>query len=932
MGIFRFRLGIILAAVGIFVAFTLWSDRTANSQSTVPTSEELRLDSLFSAGAFEAVVDAASDGLSEAEVNSDTLMIGRMLTAMARGEIMLGRPDGFNNLEKAIEISRAARDTTNWMSAIGYQSLAFSYQGRFDESRELNVQRLELAQLTGDKVSEAWARTMLGYVALLGGDLEGARDEYTAAVDFFFEMDLQRQALTPLVGLGRVYNSLQDVDNARVCYRRALVIAQVVGDRVNEAHAVNNLGTLEYEYGDMELAVQYYERSREMAAESGNMKGTITPASNIALAMQYLGRYEDADSTYVRALDLCETEGFDEFIPMIMTGLGENRYLQRRFNASVKVYRRLLDMGGALPKKHYDEAIFGLARSLTYLGKPQEALDVLDNSFGSAPIPALASDIYWSKAICLLALDRPEEALESALAAEQSVASSGSELRTLATALKVSECYRRLGRVDDAKTWFEESVKRYSAMKRSKTDYAWRESSGGTVTLVDASGIILEHPGKPRREREAELFDLFQQFKVRTLIDRITEPRKLNDPLSQLTEIGPVDLHTVQNDVLESDELFLDFVIGESIGYLFAITRDSCRVVEIPGGNSIFAKRVAVYRQFLGRRPEGSAAAAANFEGMNSSMGEAILGDVQDLVRSSATLIISPALFYGGVPFGALSLPDVEGESRSLISSKLIQRVPSATILAWLRSQDAAPPTLLAPTVLAIAPVGDEALAGARREVDAIKRRFAGVIEASGARNGVFTGSTGEYEVIHVAAHIEVNDEKPWHSGILMGASNGGGDFHADPYLRAGDIASRRISARLAVLSGCESAMGRRMVGEGVAGLTSAFLSAGVQSVVATLWRVDDSVTADLMERFYRGLADGIPVAGALRRAQLETRAEPETGHPFYWAGFVVVGAGGVSVDLETRPWRGPKSLGLILLGLIAASISVRILFRFKKL
>lgn len=192
------------------------------------------------------------------------------------------------------------------------------------------MRRLELAQLTGDKASEAWARTMLGYIALLRGDFENARAEYIAAVDFFFEMNLQQEALTPLVGLGRVYNSLQDVENARECYRRVLATAREVGDRVNEAHAVNNLGTLEYEYGDMGLSVQYYERSREMAAESGNLKGTITPATNIALAMQYLGRYEDADSTLNRALAVCEREGFDEFIPMILSGLGENRYLQRR--------------------------------------------------------------------------------------------------------------------------------------------------------------------------------------------------------------------------------------------------------------------------------------------------------------------------------------------------------------------------------------------------------------------------------------------------------------------------------------------------------------------------------------------------------------------------------------------------------------------------
>jgi hypothetical protein len=86
-----------------------------------------------------------------------------------------------------------------------------------------------------------------------------------------------------------------------------------------------------------------------------------------------------------------------------------------------------------------------------------------------------------------------------------------------------------------------------------------------------------------------------------------------------------------------------------------------------------------------------------------------------------------------------------------------------------------------------------------------------------------------------------------------------------------------------------------------VLGLTSAFLSAGVSSVVATLWPVDDVVTADLMDAFYTGLADGKTVASALRGAQLRIRADKKTRHPFYWAGFVVVGDGDVSVLIERQ-------------------------------
>ena len=103
------------------------------------------------------------------------------------------------------------------------------------------------------------------------------------------------------------------------------------------------------------------------------------------------------------------------------------------------------------------------------------------------------------------------------------------------------------------------------------------------------------------------------------------------------------------------------------------------------------------------------------------------------------------------------------------------------------------------------------------------------------------------------------------------------------------------------MLSGCESALGRVTVGEGVIGLGGAFLSAGVRTVVASLWPVDDRQVGALMEEFYAGLAEGSTISVALRNAQLSMRARSETQHPFYWAGFVVVGDGNARVPLEAR-------------------------------
>lgn len=206
-------------------------------------------------------------------------------------------------------------------------------------------------------------------------------------------------------------------------------------------------------------------------------------------------------------------------------------------------------------------------------------------------------------------------------------------------------------------------------------------------------------------------------------------------------------------------------------------------------------------------------------------------------------------------------------------------------------------------------------------------------------------------DILHIATHIEIDDEKGWHSGILLrrteksreesitsekvtadSSRHGVLEFESDPYLRAGDIAAGNIPAKLVVLSGCESAGGRLIVGEGLCGLTTAFLSAGASAVVATLWPVDDAVTADLMKKFYRELAKGGTVAFALRRAQMAIRGNRKTEHPFYWAGFIVTGNGNITVNLEEKESRIYLRYFLSLIILTAIFTAAWIMSRRKKI
>ncbi len=115
--------------------------------------------------------------------------------------------------------------------------------------------------------------------------------------------------------------------------------------------------------------------------------------------------------------------------------------------------------------------------------------------------------------------------------------------------------------------------------------------------------------------------------------------------------------------------------------------------------------------------------------------------------------------------------------------------------------------------------------------------------------------------------------------------------------LEAREVFGLGLRAQLLTLSACETAVGSSSrwdapAGEDWLGLAAAFLGAGAENVLASLWQVEDLATAELMQRFYRHLASGTPLAQSLAEAQRELIANPDTAHPFYWAGFVLIGAG----------------------------------------
>jgi CHAT domain-containing protein len=182
-----------------------------------------------------------------------------------------------------------------------------------------------------------------------------------------------------------------------------------------------------------------------------------------------------------------------------------------------------------------------------------------------------------------------------------------------------------------------------------------------------------------------------------------------------------------------------------------------------------------------------------------------------------------------------------------------------------------------------------------RREAEAIMSLAPGgagfeALDFAASRATALDSNLSQYRIIHFATHGLLNSQTPELSGIVLSLF----DEHGRPqdgFLRLHDIYNLKLAADLVVLSACKTGLGKEVKGEGLIGLTRGFLYAGSPRVVASLWKVNDQATSELMKLFYqRMLGGGLRPAAALRMAQIDMWRQKRWAAPYYWAGFALQG------------------------------------------
>ncbi|MEM7370923.1 MAG: CHAT domain-containing protein [Bacteroidota bacterium] len=404
-------------------------------------------------------------------------------------------------------------------------------------------------------------------------------------------------------------------------------------------------------------------------------------------------------------------------------------------------------------------------------------------------------------------------------------------------------------------------------------------------------------------------------------------------------------LKEVQRECINTQSAMLEYLVEDSIVYVFVITPDTALLqqltIQMDLDSSIQALRESLYAYWLSdsRSASSYSTTVHSYTSLAHQLYQEIMAPILPFLERVETLTIIPDGTLAYLPFEVLLTKQVEMPHHFASHPYLIRRYSitygfSATTL--FRDHI---PKRGRRNCLAIRPSFDQSeqtfasirsrrrdgfgpLRFSKEETHFLAHAFeADLLEDSMATKEqvIHALNSGQYAVIHLATHAKSHDVYPKKAKIALTAildSTEDNDF-----LSFSEIFNLRLQTEMVVLSACETGLGEFQKGEGVMSLARAFAYAGARSVVTTLWSVDDKSTAQLMKDFYTQLEVGESKGKALQQAKLAYLKvnDHRFAHPFFWAGPVVIGDGGAVLLGKTSVWRIwlLLALGFVLCGFL---------------
>jgi CHAT domain-containing protein/predicted negative regulator of RcsB-dependent stress response len=792
-------------------------------------------------------------------------------------------PEAIQNYEEALQLWQGLNNSQEQAEILIMLGFIDARRGEWPSSISLLTQAQSLIEEENEPAKMGQIASGLAYIFNESGLPENGLLQYRRALDYYRQTPDARDDTLTIVGLGTTYFFSSNYPEALAHLQQAL--ASVAPDGIDAALCSLYLGRVYRSMGEFPAALQYLQSALAIYTRIGNPQEAAQARGLIGQIYQQQGKLERARQNYQQALAIFHK-------------------LSDRINQSA-IYFALgrLELRGG----NYDAAE-------DYLRKSIEATENIRRVSTSrdltAAFTASVYERYENYVECLMRKHQDKSAQGLVVRAFET--SEVSRARSLAELLRATQTNLITG-LDPNLAEQEKSIR--LALK-VKEDYK--------VALLGRAYRVEELVAL-----DAELAQLQAEYK------QVNETIRASYPsYEQITRPSAWDLRQIQEQVIADDQtLLLEYSLGSDKSYVWAVTRDSIKSYDLPARALINEAAQKAYR--LLAAPPGPGTAKELTQALEE-LGRMVLSPVAaELNKHRIIIVADGALHY--IPFQVLPAPSADNEP--LVANYEIINTPSASILGELRKEatQRQPAKVLAAfgdpvfelnyaqrkettgdgqsvamQALEIAPLQhalrDIELNGDSFDPSVIKPLFYAKRELANLRDAASSGETfvasgftatreqllstdlTQYAILHFATHGLLDPKRPENSGLVLSTVNREGQAQ-NGFVGLQDIYGLRAPVDLVVLSACQTALGKDVRGEGLLGLTRGFMYAGASSVVASLWKVDDEATAELMRQFYTNmLQKEMTPADALRAAQNSIRQRPEWNAPYYWAGFTLQG------------------------------------------
>ena len=813
--------------------------------------------------------------------------------------------------------------------------------GQYDEALDYLQQALAIVRETENRPAEGTTLNNIGGVVRNLGRYDEALDYYQQALAVFREVGDRAREGTVLNNLGFVYNNLGQYDAALDYYQQALAIHRDVGDRAREGSTLNNLGLVSHSLGQYGEALDRYEQALAIFREVGDRAGVGITLSNLGEVARRLGQYGQALDYYQQALAIHREVGNRAGVGVTLNTLGAVARNLGKYDEAVDYYQQALDIAREIGDRPAEgTALNNLGLVDFHWGRYDRAVDRFERALsivreiGDRPAEGTTFNNLGLAADKQGKYDEALRYYQQALAIHREVGNRPVEGTTLNNLGSVA---RQLGEYENALRYYQQALTIFRDMENRAEEGITLNNIGAALllagqiaaaeqTLFDAIEVWESLRGGLTDESKISLFDTiahtYRHLQIALIAQNKTEAaleisergrarafvelmalRSSNQSLEEFVPPPPPTLPQIRQVAQEQNATLVEYSLAEDRLFIWVVspTGDiAFRRVKIEDilGNVSLSELVRSSRYTMGVRSaievvwnEDNPATAQTRLGQ---LHQLLIEPIADLLPTNPEerVIFVPQAELFLVPFPALQ--DANGtyliEKHTILTAPAIQVLELTNSEVGIRNSERGEvlvvgnPTMPTVELLSGETLSLSSLPGAEREADAIAD-FLGTEALTGdaATKSAVLERLPQARIIHLATHGLLDDFGYDVPGAIALAASG----DDNGLLTAGEILGLNLNAELVVLSACDTGRGE-ITGDGVIGLSRSLVTAGVPSIVVSLWKVDDAATNLLMQQFYQNWQENGDKAIALRQAMLTTMQQhPE---PRHWAAFTLIG------------------------------------------